>query len=183
MLLIKNANRLQSAFGILLLSAILLSCGGDENLDDEQDSNNLKETTADTVNKHVVVPDFDSLGRYYDTDWEKRNLIGKVLSVSHHSVEIDEDGNEFGMGGSTENMEFNFDGRLVSAGSYGCCGAMNEEIEYKYNDQNQLTHRILVWTEPGEDEEPREEEYDLKEKYFYDDDGILVKMKMYCRGG
>jgi hypothetical protein len=101
------------------------------------------------------------------TDFE---LKGKVKSISIHSQQIDEEGERMGMGGFYESYDFNELGFISTLEMHGCCGYDPEYVNYKYNDKNQLTHRIFL----REDEK----DYYNKEKYFYDTNGVLVKVKI-----
>ena len=110
------------------------------------------------------------------TDWEKQNLIGQIASLSEHSFDVDENGEEIGMGGSSHWYDFDSTGRIIEEGSNGCCGAEFRTIIYKYNEENQLTHRIIYATDDWSEDITKDADYSEKEKFFYKE-GVLVKIK------
>ena len=155
---------------------VLNACSSDNHAESESacDSELIETDSVETKVEEVVI---DSSGIIPGTDWQKDNLNGMVKSISVHSETVDGNGDVYGMGGSYEGKEYNRIGKQIQANSSGCCGAAFTTIDYKYNDKNQLTHRIIRqsddWSEDDSDKEMTE-----KEKYFYNEEGVLVKMKI-----
>ncbi len=154
-----------------LTTLVLSSCSMDGKVEDAQSENEM--IINDTPEEEAEVVDQE---QQPNNDWADKNLKARVKSIAKHSVQIDENGEEFGMGGAYEGYEFNEMGFIVMLDAAGCCGAFDEEVEYKYNDKGQLTHRIFRQTEPGD--EIDNDHFEYKEKYFYNEDGILVKKKV-----
>jgi len=157
---------------ISLASLFLIACST------EQGKMSVSETSETELNStNSIIEQTDSIHEEdVENDLTRENLIGQVKSMSWGSVTIDEDGEEYGMGGYHEHKKYNKLGRLTELSAFGCCGAMNEEFEYRYNSKGLLTHRILRTSEPGDDIDF--EHFYLKEKYFYNDEGGLVKKKI-----
>lgn len=155
----------------------MFSCSNEETLDDATEVSNevseseeISDEAVDTI-FHLDPEEQNALD-----NWRKEGLNGHVKSVSLSSVQIDENGEEFGMGGSYENKTFNAFVNISMISRGGCCGALNEEIEYLYNEDRQLTHRILRESEPWDEIDM--DHFAFKEKYFYTAEGELVKKKI-----
>lgn len=165
-------NEIKSIYKCLLLgAAFFFSCSSNDKAVVEQSAENL--TSSDTTAEMEIVELLESEPK---NDWTDNNLNGEVESIATHSVQIDENGEEFGMGGAYERFKFNDKGQITMMKMSGCCGAFDEEIEYKYNEKGQLTHRIFRQAEPGDDID--KDHFEYKEKYFYNEDGTLVKKKI-----
>lgn len=159
----------------IIFSAILMfSCGGSEGSSTNNDERGSEEESNETDS--IAINELYEDDESSNNDWTKDGLKGEVKKVAIHSVDVDENGDEIGMGGYYEDTEYNAEGLITQKSSSGCCGAMNEEITYKRDDSGKLTHRIFRIVEPWE-EHSNETPLDHKEKYFYKN-GVLVKMKI-----
>ena len=160
----------------LVFITLFMACSTDTENQDEPHENqgSSKIDSVEVIVEEIVI---DSSGIIPGTDWEKENLKGIVKSVSIHSETIDENGEVYGMGGSHESKDFDRKGKQVEASTSGCCGAAFTTIDYKYNDKNQLTHRIIRQSDDWS-EDDSEKEMTEKEKYFYNEEGALVKKKI-----
>jgi hypothetical protein len=157
---------------ISMASLFLIACSTEQG---EMRVSEIAETELNSTDS--LIEQVDSIHEeVVKNDLTMENLIGQVKTMSWSSVTIDDDGEEYGMGGYHEHKEYNKQGRFTELSTFGCCGAMNEEFEYRYNSEGQLTHRILRMSEPGDDIDF--EHFYLKEKYFYNDEGVLVKKKI-----
>lgn len=160
----------------IILVLILGSCGAEQE-EKNNGQNQAEEEPIDATSQETISELVDSSGVIPNTDWEKENLNGIVKWISTHSQTIDEEGEPYGMGGSSESKEYNRKGSQTNASSSGCCGAYFTDIVYKYNNHNQLTHRIIKQSDDWVEDMADVEMYE-KEKYFYNTDGLLVKMKV-----
>lgn len=160
---------------ILLLSSLVLlltNCGNDTSEKSDDQSIDAMET-----NPIVASPDEQTeiIDEITFNDWLELGLLGEVSYLGVHSNQLDEYGEEMGMGGAGEGITFNKNGFITEESSWGCCGAELTRIEYKYNANNEITHRIFF--SAFDDEALKTAMYNLKEKYFYNN-GVLVKMKV-----
>ena len=157
---------------ILLPCLLLLSCGGSDSSESENSEESTEENDTLTSDNDIIIDEAPPRN-----DWDSEKLNGNVKSVSTHSFDVDKDGNEIGMGGYDDVTIFDEAGYILEKSSNGCCGAANEKIMYKRDSQGNLTHRIFkvvdAWDEITDDTP-----FDHKEKFFYDDEGVLVKMKI-----
>lgn len=151
----------------------LLACGGSDPEVTEVSTEDSAETSmAASVDTVLEVP--EEVPR---NDWGEKSLEGAVKKLSTHTFDVDDEGQEVGMGGYSESFIFDERGFILRQSNTGCCGFGFEEIKYKRKEDGTLTHRIFKVDE-NYDEITEETPLDHKEKYFYDEDGTLVKMKV-----
>lgn len=154
---------------------LVISCG-EQNNNSKREKNRRKTEQNDSVSNDTDTIVKTESKEPQHTDWEKFQLKGKVKSLGIHTFQIDENGEQIGMGGSYQGYDFSEDGRFLEESSAGCCGAEFVKAFYVYNDQKQLTHKKFHEYEP--DEKQTLLGLVKKEKYFHNSEGELVKMKM-----
>jgi hypothetical protein len=160
-------------FKYFLIIPFFVACGGQEgNNSQEQGSNNQE--IVDTTSNEVVEELIDSNDVIPNTDWVKYQLKGKVQWISDASFVL-EDGEELIMSSYFEENTFDINGKQLTENLAGSGGLEPQEYEYRYNEKGQLTHRVLYHLDENN---KYFEEYELKEKYFYNAEGVLVKVKM-----
>ncbi|MCH2234603.1 MAG: hypothetical protein MK078_10145 [Crocinitomicaceae bacterium] len=158
---------------LFFIPFLILACGNE--VAETIESENHKQASADTSNVTLVEEIIPSLEvETINNDLTAMYLSGDIESVSIHTFQVDDEGEEIGMGGSYEYYSFNVNGMITQLEIAGCCGTDSEMWEYIYNDGDYLTHRKRYLDSDYDDEY---EEFMEKEKYFYNSDSILVKIK------
>ncbi len=158
-------------FGLII---ILISCQGEQVPDAEIQEQHIEESGVDSTNSVTETELIDSNDVIPNTDWATYELKGRVEYTSESGFVL-EDGEELIMTSYYETNEFDRNGKQTSQEIFGSGGLEPQEWEYVYNDQGQLSHRILYYLDENDE---HYEEYDFKEKYFYNEEGVLVKVKM-----
>lgn len=161
-------------FSFIIISILVGSCNSSEDRQEDEVAV-IENSDEDSVIGLNQLPEEEA--EAFITDWEKFNLIGEVVYISDHSYEVDDEGEQIGMGGAYVSYGFDSTGRISDKETSGCCGAYFRTIFYKYNDQNQLTHRIIYATDDWSEDITKDADYSSKEKYFYKEDE-LVKVKI-----
>ena len=165
---------------LILFSFILLLACSENSVEDVVKEDTIEEPISEINTEVTSEEDIveDTLIEEVNNDWTKMNLVGDVQSVSIHEFQVDEDGEEIGRGGSYEQYSFNVNGMILELNMDGCCGAESEKWEYIYNEGEYLTHRKQYF---DLDRDDKFEVFEQKEKYFYNSDSILVKIKFAGR--
>lgn len=132
--------------------------------DDSLDISNIDSTTQTEVNF------------YPKNHIEAEGLKGKVKYLSIYTHDIDEEGEREGMSAYIADYDINEYGNFIEYREADCCGFGEFVILYEYTEDNLLIRNYHVYTDEI-DEKAIKKNFTYKEKYFYNEEDQLVKMK------
>ena len=157
---------------LVLLVILLDACAGSQSESQSNCDDHSKDIQTDTISELSE----ELIEEVPRNDWEEHNLLGNVKHYGIHSYDVDENGEEIGMGGYYESYDFDDRGFVLEMQTSGCCGYGEEHVNYKRKEDGTLTHRIFKRSDDY-DAINEETPLDHKEKYFYKE-GVLVEMKI-----